>query len=518
MEHHKKHIPLPDNQSHNHYYVLLVFSSLIILGKLSGLIRDLMLTYFLGISEFTDAYFLATTASSLTFIGLYGAVPLVIIPAYSKLRKSIKKPEVYSVQLKSALSLFLSTSIILTIFTWLFTETIISSLLGENAQSTSRMILAEKLLRIMSLSYTISTIVAFITAILSVEGRPIHVYWVPIFTNTFFCFGLILSDEKNNLFTALIMAQIGWAVLLIQLSFFARKSVTFILNGSSKPHLKSLLNSAKTAIPATLSLYIEQISLLICTFVAAQLSVGSISTFNYATKLNLLFLSIFTLILTSSLFPFISSITHNKEYTKLKKTLDSWCRNVFLTATPVTIYLAIFSDKFVSLIYQRGQFSATDSQGVANAFTWLILSLPFALSREILNRALFALGKSTTVFIISLSSNLLLFLLAFFVFHESELEGLVLSYTLTVVFQLFLNILALQKSKIELLTPLVKIMLFTASISGLSAIFSYYASPVFSEQTWMIFFFIFFIFYLAALYLLKNPELHTLKLKIYKIW
>ena len=55
----------------------IILIVLLVLGKATGFLKDLGITYFFGISETTDAFFIATYIASLLYIAVYASIPLV---------------------------------------------------------------------------------------------------------------------------------------------------------------------------------------------------------------------------------------------------------------------------------------------------------------------------------------------------------------------------------------------------------------------------------------------------------
>ena len=69
--------------------VMVVFS---IISKISGFLREIVLAYFYGASNVTDAYFTATTISTTIFAGITVAVATSYIPSISSTKvKDISK-------------------------------------------------------------------------------------------------------------------------------------------------------------------------------------------------------------------------------------------------------------------------------------------------------------------------------------------------------------------------------------------------------------------------------------------
>ena len=69
-------------------------AALIILGKLTGFFKDIVLTFFHGVSVVTDAYFLSNALASLVYMAVYMSIPVLIVPRYAQLLRRADRSEI----------------------------------------------------------------------------------------------------------------------------------------------------------------------------------------------------------------------------------------------------------------------------------------------------------------------------------------------------------------------------------------------------------------------------------------
>lgn len=491
---------------------LALLAGVLVLGKVSGFLRDVLLTYFFGISDLTDAYFLAATLSSLLYIGLYGSIPLTLVPAFTRVHLGEDPQGHHATAARAGLGFFIGTSLLLAAVCALAAPALVA-LFASARQGGHDTAQAALFLQVMVASFVFSTAVAAFVAQLSVEKRPIHAYAVPVATNGFFCLGIFLFGPAQNLLATLIVGQLGWVLLALLNHHHARAGLARVRQGASASW-RHALPAFRSAAPAAAALYVEQGALLVCTALATQMPTGSVSIFNYASKLNLLFLSVFGVVLTSSLFPALAAAATHADRAPLRAMVLRWCRLSLLLAVPVVSFLALFAGPVVSLVFQRGNFAAHDAHEVARAFSWLALSLPFALGRDILNRVLFSLGRPGTSMLISAAAALLLLTLAQAGLVAHGVEGLAIAWVAATLVQFACTAWVVQRGlEMALLRGALAAggtALLAALLAGLAA----WALHRGLGWHWIATLPMFLLTNLALLQLLRNPEWLALRQRL----
>jgi len=167
----------------------------------------------------------------------------------------------------------------------------------------------------------------------------------------------------------------GFVQLMIQVPLLKKIGFTFSRPSSFfSPALKKIL---KRLIPGLVGVAAAQINILINTVLATSSIVGSVSWLNYAFRLFSFPLGILSVALGSSTLVHFSDAWKSHQRAKAldilqRSTFYSWA----LVAIPF-IFLAIFSDWLVVLVYERGLFQINDSLQTTKALFWYGLGLPF---------------------------------------------------------------------------------------------------------------------------------------------
>ena len=114
--------------------------------------------------------------------------------------------------------------------------------------------------------------------------------------------------------------------------------------------------------PALLGVSVAQISLLINTQIASQLTPGSVSWLSYADRLMEFPTALLGVALGVVLMPQLSAAKAANDTAKYSDMLDWGLRLVLLLALPCALALLVFSKALVAVLYNYGAFSAHDVQ------------------------------------------------------------------------------------------------------------------------------------------------------------
>jgi putative peptidoglycan lipid II flippase len=369
--------------------VALLILVLIVLGKITGFLKELTLSYSYGIGDVTDSFFMANSISSLVYASLFLSIPALLIPIYTKV-KAGGDVKMFVGIVKSTLTI----SLLISILVFSLSDILVEFFYSGVETTTSQM--AGSYLKIISLSFMFSTLVALYNVIQVVEGDRLLSYIVPVVNNTIFIIGVLLFS--TDLLDVLMLSLFGWLILAVVNSFYTKKYYTF--NVSIKPSLDLLLDSRLRAlfIPLVLLFTFEQVIGYITNYYGSLFGEGYISIINYASKINLVLISVFLILLNTYYFPKIS----NMELLG-GGTLEFYCADIFrkiiLCASMITLIICSCSDFIVDTLFLRGAFTEEDSLQVSGALEIIAVSLPFFLLRDFLNRILFSLsGNKYTLF------------------------------------------------------------------------------------------------------------------------
>lgn len=110
---------------------------------------------------------------------------------------------------------------------------------------------------------------------------------------------------------------------------------------------------------------------------ATLLAPGSVAALSYGNKLVALALSVGTMALGTAVLPYLSKMVAASDWCGLKHTLITYTRLILLVTVPITCLGLWLSKPLVSLLFQRGKFTAADVQLVSSIQSMYLLQVPF---------------------------------------------------------------------------------------------------------------------------------------------
>jgi putative peptidoglycan lipid II flippase len=418
--------------------MLVVSLALLALGKVTGFLKDIALTFFHGVSEVTDAYFLTSSLASIVYIAIYMAIPIVTVPVYSQALKTGKIPLVER-ELSSLCYLLSVISLIISVLVFSCSGQIVRAL--TSSVDASVIELSESYLKIVAVSFTFSTLVAFSNALQTVKGVKLPAYSIPIVNNLGFCLGLVVFTEPSDFHLILMLGTGLWIMLAAGNMLICGRYFRFRL--PSAPAQVFQRRFLLVLVPALLTFYVEYANSYVGIYFASSLELGAVTIYSYANKISLIATSVFLVFLTINLFPKISGLAVSSSREEMLKYFSSAISIIAFFALPLALYLAFFSKEIVSLLFLRGNFTQSDVLQVAPVFAIIIIGVPFLLLKDLSNRIFFAYGKTGTPVSLCLIAILLNILLCAVLYESYRVAGLAVASVASAVVSFFASIFIL---------------------------------------------------------------------------
>ncbi|HXE98986.1 MAG TPA: murein biosynthesis integral membrane protein MurJ [Solirubrobacterales bacterium] len=146
-------------------------------------------------------------------------------------------------------------------------------------------------------------------------------------------------------------------------------------------------------LPVTLSLGLINFNLLINSTVGFLVSENAPAAIDKAFRIYMLPQGIFSVAVTTVLFPTMARLAARREFENLRATMANGMRQIVLLLIPAAAAILVLSEPMVRLVYQRGEFDAASTDLVATALFWFALSLPFNGLFLLLSRTFFSLQR-----------------------------------------------------------------------------------------------------------------------------
>jgi putative peptidoglycan lipid II flippase len=129
-------------------------------------------------------------------------------------------------------------------------------------------------------------------------------------------------------------------------------------------------------LPVTISLGLINFNQVINSFFGSYVSVHAPAAIEKAFRLYQLPQGIFSVAITTVLFPTLARYANAKEFVNLRSTLANGMRQILFVLLPATALILALSTPIIRLVYQRGEFHPHETEIVATALFWFAFSLP----------------------------------------------------------------------------------------------------------------------------------------------
>jgi putative peptidoglycan lipid II flippase len=164
----------------------------------------------------------------------------------------------------------------------------------------------------------------------------------------------------------------------------------------------------KLMFPVTLGLGLINFNLSIDSNFATLISSQAPAAIDKAFRIYMLPQGMFAVALATVLFPTLSRLAAREDSQALRLTLASGMRQLLLLLVPTAAAILVLSEPITQILYQRGEFDASQTDLVAKALFYFAFALPTAGLNLLLIRAFFSLQTPwipTAIALVNLGLN-----------------------------------------------------------------------------------------------------------------
>jgi len=422
------------------------------ISRILGMVREMVYARFMGDSWVAGAFMLAFTIPNLfrRLLG-EGALTAAFIPIFKDKEKNAGEQEMWRAANAVISGLVLASAVIVLLVLAGLTLTL---KFGYFEKDTLLML---ELLRVMFPYMMLVCLAAVFMAMLNARGH----FFIPALGATLLNVVMIASvfwlapKFGEKLEVQIFALAIG--VLVAGLAQAGFQLPTLWKEGYKFQWVSPFQNETVRAvvtkmIPGTVGVAAFQINVLMTQGIAFALDPMINASFGYAIRLMELPQGMFGIALATFLLPTLSGLAAEKKYDEFGGTLSKGMQHLLFVNLPASILLVLLAEPIVRLLFERGEFGPDSTGRATLALAFLAPGLVAYSMVNILARAFFALGDTTTPMKISvfcLVANLLLTLAFIFPMQQA---GLGLANTISSWINVWLLHRALKKklSKLDL--------------------------------------------------------------------
>lgn len=436
-----------------------IVSSLTMLSRILGLVRDMVLMSVFGAGGMMDAFLVAFKIPNfLRRLFAEGAFSQAFVPVLSEYHnRPLADTRLLISQMAGVLLLILSA---LTAVVIVLAPFVISLFAVGFIHEPAKFATAVQLLRITFPYLLFISMTAFASSVL----QSVHRFAMPAFAPVLLNVSMIIGAVwVSPLFAKPIMA-LGYAVavagllqLLIQLPHLHQEKLLVKPSvGFGHEGVKKIL---KLMLPALFGVSVTQINLLVNTLFATLMVNGSVSWLYTAERLSELPLGLIGVAIGTVVLPSLSVNATSNNQKAFQDTLDWALKWVMLIGLPASVAIFMISDVMMWALFGHGNFGLQDTQMSGFALQCLSGGVLGFMLIKVLAPAFFARQDSKTpvkVGVIAMFANVVLSLVlmkSFAWLHLPQHGALALSNSLASLINAGLLYVALHREQIFVLKP-----------------------------------------------------------------
>lgn len=355
----------------------IIVSSMTLLSRILGLVRDVVIANLLGAGVAADVFLFANRIPNfLRRLFAEGAFSQAFVPVLAEYQKEgdLNKTREFIAKVSGTLGGLVTVVTLLAmigspIVTAIFGTGWFLDWLNDGAEA-EKFTQASLLLKITFPYLWFITLVALSGAILNSIGKFGVMSFSPVLLNiAMIGSALLLAPhlENPNIGLAIGIFLGGLLQFLFQIPFLQRAGL--LVRPQWAWHDAGVKKIRTLMIPALFGVSVSQINLLLDTFIASFLMTGSISWLYYSDRLLEFPLGLFGIAISTVILPTLSrhhvQVDNEQGHLAFRQTLDWGVRMICLLGVPAMVGIALLAQPMLLVFFMRGNFTLADVEATS---------------------------------------------------------------------------------------------------------------------------------------------------------
>lgn len=410
----------------NSIYVYMILVSAVLLTKVLGLVRNMLLSQLYGTgieaSAFTAVSNLPLTIFDIT---LGTAISSAFIPVFNEKLSSEgeKKANRFA---SNFLNIVLTFSVIIVALGIIFPDIAVSLVASGFNSDVELMELACTLMRIIMPVMCFACCTFIFIGVLQSYGEFIAPSLVSLFSNLAMIIYLLFCNSKFGIYGLSVAFCFGWLLQAIFLVPFLKKKkfkYTFGFDLRS-PDIKKV---AILTLPLFVAALAQPINQLISTNLSSRISESGVSTVGYAYNAYFIVAGVFSYALTNMFFPEMSRKFAENDTDGATVICKDMLSTVSAIIMPIMAFLCAGAVPVIKIIYERGEFTSADTLNVSALLVIYSIGMIFLSWQDILNKYFYSMQKSVIPMVCASAGIVVNLVLSFILGSRYGLRGLAIS-------------------------------------------------------------------------------------------
>lgn len=401
-----------------------------VISKFLGLFRDIVFAKYYGTGYVANAFFAAIRIpTQLVDIILSSAIVSTFVPIFNQvLQKDGKdKANKFANNFVNIVAL-ISTAI--AIIGIIFAPQIVKALAGGFDTQTFN--LTVELIKITFPMIIFTAIAYSLVGFLQSYGQFNIPAMISAVSNLVIIIFLLLFREKFGIHGVAGCMLFAWLLqVLIQVPFAKKYGYPFRLHIDFKD--ENIKRVFLLSIPILISTAVLPINNLVSTRLASGMGDNAVSAMEYAYKLYVVISGVFTYAIGNIIFPEMSRASADDNKEEYKEIINKAMRMMIYILIPLTIGITIFSKDIISVIYERGEFTAESTLITSSILTFFSVGIIGSGIVEVMNKAFYAKQDTKSPLIAGIIMIIINVILCVTLSKFLDIKGLALATSITAI-------------------------------------------------------------------------------------
>jgi putative peptidoglycan lipid II flippase len=420
-------------------------------SRILGLVRDVVLAYYFGAGDARDAFNVAFRIPNLVRdLFAEGAMNAAFVPTFTAELATGGKARAWRLANSVVTALIVVTGG-LVLLGMLFAEPLVRFYAEGFEQVPGKLDLTVYLTRIMTPFLTLVAEAAVFMGMLNSLGH----FFLPALSPAMFNVATILITVALVPFAGqlgihpIVLVAIstivgGFGQLLIQWRPLRQEGYGYrpALDVRDPALARVLLLMG----PGTVGLAATQINIFVNTRFASDEGTGAIAALDYAFRVMYLPIGLFGVSIAAASTPAFSRQVASGDRTQMGATVASAIGLMLALNVPATVGLIVLAPAIIALIFEHGQFTATDTIATAGALQFYAVGLVGYSIVRIVSPAFYALRRSRIPVVASILSVIANVALAYTLVRVMSFAGLALATSLAAIVNAGIQLILLRRT------------------------------------------------------------------------
>lgn len=385
----------------------------LLLSRVLGIIRDVIVAAMFGQNLETDAYRLSFQIPDLLFFLIAGgALSSAFIPVFSEYLHTDREDDAWHV-FSAVVTIMSAIVLAFVVVAWIFAPQLAVLVAGSKPEEI-RPLIAEMSRIVLPGQYAF-----FIGGLLFGTLYARQVFSVPGLGPNLYNLGIIFGAVVISQFVTPGVVGMSWGAvigvfvgnLLIPIWVMRKLGAKFRPTFDTKhPGVRKVF---RLMLPVILGLSLPGVYALILQQFGTTFAVGVNSALDNANKLMQAPLGVFGQSMAIGIFPALSQFFAQNDMDKFRAALSQTMRTVLFLAMPVALVMAILPGPIIQALLQHGKFTAEDTARTAAALQMFAIGIPAWCLHPVLMRAYFSVQRTVAPIVQGTATTLVFLALCF---------------------------------------------------------------------------------------------------------